>query len=751
MRSRAPWRLSAVVATAMMLAILAPADARADTGNPLLAELGRNESRILSEPFPIVPGGTVLGYGLAERLERQGYVRTRGRRPSAPGEFFWGNEVFWLFLRAHRSDGKRRAARLVALDLGAGGRVLGLRAADGDPLDSVRLEPEVLAESLDERRAQRVPIRLDALPELVWRPVLAAEDARFFEHPGVDGRSVARALLANARAGGVAQGGSTITQQLIKNRDLTPKRSLGRKASEALRALALEARVDKRDILEAYLDQVYLGHVDGLAIHGLGTAARVYFSKSAERLTLAEAALIAGMIQAPNRRTPTRHAQAARARRDWALSRMEDLGWASAADVAKARAQPVRARPSAPERPPAAEFRAWIAADVAAEAVAIDRGYVVQSRLDPLLQQRAGAAVRAHLKDLRRRHPRLRNAPLSAALVTLESYTGAVLAHVGGDPAGDVGFDRARSARRQPGSAIKPLLLLEAFDDCGARPALFPAARVADAPLEIALPTGSWKPSNDDDRFRGPVTLRRALVESLNVPFVRLARHCGLRTSARSLRAAGLDIPSPPPPSFALGAVETSPLRLAAAYSALANAGDASEPWAWSRIEESDGSLVRRRRTRETHVADRGAAFLVRDVLRDAVAEGTARGAAIEGIDVAAKTGTSSDRRDAWLAGTAGSLVTVVWVGRDDGRPLGLSGGLAAAPLWRTFMETAVAARPPHSIERPPTVVERWIDPKTGLLVRSFSPGAQSELFLRGRLPPRDRFWRTDEPVEVLR
>lgn len=756
-----PWKqwIGSTVGTALAAWALAlPSVSMAGT---LEDELGRSESRIYAAPFLLAPGRSVWDYSLEARLERLDYHRVRGRRPTAPGEYFWGHDVFWIFRRAHRRGGEDLPAELVGLRLGEGGEILGWRgdpdAAEGADDGELRawLEPELLAESLTEDRAPRRLIDLDAVPEHVWRSVLAAEDARFFEHAGLDARSLARALLANARAGRVTQGGSTITQQLIKNRDLTSRRSLSRKASEAVRALALEAEYDKREILQTYLNQVYLGHVGGVAVHGLGTAARAYFAKPARRLTLPEAALLAAIIQGPNRLSPVRHADRVRQRRDWVLSRLEELGWATPEAAAAARREAISLRVQEPSPPIAPHFRAWVAAlaeDAAPRRVAKGRGVVVESTLDPILQELAEDAVGTWLGELRRRHPSLRDAPLQAALVAVEPATGAVLAYVGGDPAGPRGgFDRARNARRQPGSAVKPLLLLEAFETCGGRDPLHPASRVADEPLRLDLPSGPWSPVNSDGRFHGVVSVREALRQSLNVPFVRIARWCGLGRTARRLRRAGLDVPRDPPPAFALGAVETSPLELAGAYTVFAQLGRAARPQAIERLERPGGRRLRRFADNGRRVSDPATAYLIRDLMLGAVRDGTARGAAADGLDVAAKTGTTSERRDAWLAGHAGGLVTVVWVGRDDDRPLDLTGSAAAAPLWKRFMESAVPARPPHPVDRPEGVVSLWVDPETGLLVRRGHRRATPELFSERARPPRDRFWRRDEPVPVVR
>jgi len=723
-------------------------------------ELGRSETRVRSEPYPLLAGRTVAQTALLARLERLGYERVK-RRPEAPGRFFYGHEVFWIHRRAHRAHGRRQGEILVGLRLRrSDGMILGGLRADGEPFELDRpgrlwLEPEILSESLDGDRADRRPVDLGALPEHVWRTVLAAEDARFFAHGGVDAKSVARAALANARAGGVVQGGSTITQQLVKNRDLTPKRTVGRKVSEAVRALALEADHDKHEILEAYLNQVYLGHVDGLAVHGLGTAARVYFSRPARELTLAQAATLAAMIQGPNRLSPRRHPDRVTGRRNWVLARMEELGWAEAAQVRAARATELALLPTSPSRRAPRHFLSWVSEFTHHETprhLGKQRGVMVETTLDPWLQQLAERSVRRGLERLREDQRRLRREELSAVLVALDADTGAVLAYVGGDPARPRDeFDRARSARRQPGSTAKPLVLLEAFESCGARDALHPASRVADEPLTIDLPSGAWSPENYDDRYRGPLDVRTALADSLNVPFARIARWCGFEETAARLDRAGLEMPDQPPPSFALGSVETTPLDLAAAYTVFATPGRRLTPRPVHRIEKPGGDSLARIKPRRKTVVRPSTAYLIRSLLTTAVERGTARGVAIDGLDVAAKTGSTSGLRDAWLVGHAGSLVTVVWVGLDDGGRLGLTGSKGAGPIWRAFMAEAVEARPARAMARPGGVVEETIDPSTGLLVRSFNPRARRELFRRATLPPRDRFWRSDRPVAVVR
>jgi membrane peptidoglycan carboxypeptidase len=732
------------------LLLLAAAATQLQAGS-LDDELGRSDIRIRSAPYHLVSGVTVQEAALPERLEQLGYRRVH-HRPELPGRYFWGHETFWIYRNGHRVAGKERPAELLGLRLRKrDGMILG---PVDEKADGLWLEPLTLAESLEGDRALRRPVDLDDLPEHVWRPVLAAEDARFFDHVGVDGRAMARAMLANAKAGKVTQGGSTITQQLIKNRDLTPKRTLGRKASEALRALALEVEYDKRDILDAYLDQLYLGHVEGLAIHGLGTAARVYFSKDAEKLTLPEAALLAAIIQGPNRLSPIRNPQRALERRNWVLDRMAELGWSTPEEVGRARAAGLGLDPSSPERTGAFHFLDWVAAiagDSQSRRLEKGRGLVVETTLDPHLQMLAERAVESHLRGIRRSNRKLRSAELSAALVALDAASGAVLAYVGGDPADEKDrFDRARKARRQTGSAIKPLLLLEPFEDCGERKPLHPATRVADERLRIELPSGAWEPSNYGGRFHGVIDLRFALRHSLNVPFVRVARWCGVEPTAKRVRKTGLSLPPSPPLSFILGAVEASPLEMAGAYTVFATPGRLRKPFAISRIERPSGRRLAAFDGGGRNVVQASSAYLIRDLMRDAVARGTGGRAAIEGVEVAGKTGTSSSLRDAWFVGDDGGIVAAVWIGLDKSGSLGLTGGSAAAPLWKSFVEPASVSRPEREVKRPPDVVVSRVDTETGLRLSPRSSKGREELFRRRVQPRRDRFLRPDRPEPVI-
>jgi penicillin-binding protein 1B len=730
----------------LLAALFALEGAASAAVGDLEASIGRSEIRVYSAAYELRTGLSVGAAGLADRLEALGYRRVR-ERPQAPGQFFWGHEVLWIYRRPYRRQRRLAPAALLELPLErAGGRIRELPAGV-DPV----LEPALLAESLDGARAPRLPVELAELPEHVWRSVLAAEDARFFDHPGVDVRALSRAALRNAQAGRVVQGGSTITQQLIKNRDLTPRRRVGRKLSEAVRALRLEGEHSKEEILQAYLNSVYFGHVGGLALHGVGAAARAYFGKSAARLGLGESALLAALIQGPNRLHPERHPEAALARQRWVLSRLEELGWAEPAALAAARRGGLpRLALRPPPPPPARAFVRWIGESLGGRAqrrLGKGRGVVIETTLDPFLQVAAKDAVRVALRRQRRA-----GRQAEAALVALDAANGDIVAYVAGDPDdGADRFDRVRQSRRQPGSAIKPLVMLEALAACGDREPLYASRRVLDEPLRLDLASGPWRPENIGRRYRGTVDLREALVQSLNVPFVRVGRWCGFDEVAGRMRRAGLDLPAEPPPALVLGAVETSPLRLATAFTALARNGRMVEARPWTRVRRPAGRGLARWRVDSRRIVDPVSAYITRDLLRDAVARGTGAAAAIDGVVVWGKTGTSSGGRDAWFVGGAGRLVTAVWLGAAGGGRGGLRGGADAAPAWREFMRRAAPAYPGAPPPRPDGLVERWLEESTGLLVRRRRPGTRRELYRRGAEPPRRRLLRADvaqAPIE---
>ena len=587
--------------------------------------------------------------------------------------------------------------------------------------------PPVVIAALDGGPTElRIPVRLDQLPDHLVGAVLAIEDQRFHQHHGLDVRRIGGALVANLKAGGIAQGGSTITQQLAKNLYLTARRTPLRKAREAAMALVLEARYDKGDILEAYVNEIYLGQDGGRAIHGVGAAARFYFGKDIRRIGLSESALLAGMIHAPNRYAPTRHPRAARERRNLVLAVMTEQQRISRslAERASRAGLPTRVWPA--RTVDGRHFRDYIRPRVPRRLPR--RGAAIHTTLDASMQRIAERAVRHGLD-------RLRNPGVEAALVAIDPRSGEVLAMVGGRDYGASQFDRATVARRQPGSAFKPIVALAALERTDGRdPSFTLATYVDDEPLQVRTSSGPWQPVNYDRRFRGRVTVREAMEQSLNVPFARIGLAVGPERIVATARRVGITSPLNPVPSLALGSSEVTLLELVRAYGVLAAGGSLAE----ERTLLSYGPYGRDPEPGEAassrEVVDPAVAYLVTSTLEGVVARGTGRALNASGRyeSVAGKTGTSNDWRDAWFVAYTPSLVVGAWVGFDDGRSLGTTGAGAALPIVARFLDEIDTGEDWDPFDVPDGITERYIAREDGGWL---SECGEREIFLAGTEP----------------
>jgi penicillin-binding protein 1B len=541
------------------------------------------------------------------------------------------------------------------------------------------------------------PVSIKKLPVVVKRAVLAAEDHRFDSHLGIDPIGILRAAWVNFRSLGIRQGGSTITQQLIKLRLLESRRTFVRKLQELWLALVLERFWSKDAILEAYLNEVYLGSVDGPTIRGIGAASRVYVGKDIAKLTLAEAALLAGMIRAPNRYAPDEHPLEARERRDVVLARMRDLGWASDSDYRHARAQKVRTRPAGVAAAPVAPYFADMVRREVRERFANLVGGVpaaITTTLDPTLQRLAERAVSRGLERLEAEHPRLRRTEpgdqLQAVLIALDPYTGEIQALVGGREYRASQFNRAVFARRHVGSAFKPFVYAAALT--GSAPKFSPSSVIRDAPILVKTADGLWRPRNYGDHYEGPVSVGRALAASLNAVTVRVGLEVGLAQVSKMARRLGIESPIPHGPATLLGAVEMTPLELARAYLPFANMGLRPGKASLVKTVRADGKTVFTEQSQATRVLSLLESELMRLLLEDVIQDGTgvrARALGAKG-PLAGKTGTTNEGRDAWFVGYCSTLLALVWVGFDNGEPHGLTGAEAALPIWIDFMRQAL-------------------------------------------------------------
>jgi len=602
------------------------------------------------------------------------------------------------------------------------------RVASVRPSSGVVLPPTRLGR-IGNPDEQREPVELSQIGRFIEPALITMEDRRFREHRGVDLSGIARALWANLTRQRT-QGGSTLTQQLAKNLFLSHDRTVRRKVREVFFAAALETQLTKDEILELYLSEVYLGQMGGMPLYGVEQAATAWFGTSAERLTLAEVATIIGVIPSPNRYSPLRHPDQARERRDLVLSRMVEAGVLDARDAEAAKAEPIVIDGLAPSQVRSAPY----AVDAAIERVeatlgqgVFARGLDVYTTIHPLYQRAAEEAVALSMEALDEAYDKARGAQVALASVRIDS--GEVVALVGGRDYADSAFNRAVDGYRQIGSTVKPLTLVKAYD---ARVAS-PATRLPDEPITVDLGGESWTPRNYDGKYEGEVTVRRMLEASRNIPAVHLAQELGLGRLKTFLLQAGLTR-AHGMPSAALGAFEASPLEVAGAYT-LFHSGVAMRPEIVSGVRTADGRWVLEPRARERQVVDPRAAAQAMDLLQGVVAHGTGRSAGNFGVGHPAggKTGTTDEYRDAWFVGLSPELSTAVWVGRDKGENLGLSGGRAALPTWARYMAATGTVK--GVFPRPEGLREVTICRESSQKETNGCSDLSTELFWAGNVP----------------
>jgi len=703
------------------------------------------QARVFSAPYVMTEDLPVDRADLAERLTRLGYRKVNGA-PLTPGEYAIRFHTFDIYLNEFDYPEGRAEARRVRVKTGFG-RVGNIEdGISGENLAAARLEPEQVGALSGNVREERAPVDINDLPKDLLNAVVAVEDRRFERHLGVDPRGILRALFANVKSGEVVQGGSTITQQLAKN--LYPDagdRTITRKLWETLAAICLEMVHSKPEILERYLNQIYLAQRGPTSIIGVGAAARHYFGKDARYLDLSESALLAGFIQSPGRYQPYRHQQAALERRNLVLRLMRDEGFISTKQLETAAATPLllRREPSADPRmaPYFVDFVAQELQRLELRDPASHVGLRVFTTLDPLLQARAQAVLERSLAAYETQYRQLRPMPggaLQGAIVALRPRDGAVVVMVGGRNYSETQFNRAVQAHRQPGSLFKPFVYLAGFEKAQRDPGtgLTAATVLDDSPLEVEVAGEPWTPHNYDEEFRGPVSARQALTQSLNIPTIRAAELVGLRDVVRMARRCGIESRLEPVPSIALGTFEVSPLEIAAAFTTIANLGERAAPRVLTAVVKENGEALEVPAPETRQAVSPQAAWLTLDLMHDVVDHGTGAGIWAYGVQgpYAGKTGTTDDGRDAWFVGFNANLLAITWVGFDNNRPLRLGGSALALPIWAQFMARSGPVRG-GGWERPDGIVEVNVDPTTGLQASYRCPDSQSELFIAGTEP----------------
>lgn len=582
----------------------------------------------------------------------------------------------------------------------------------------------------------RIFVPLAQIPMKLRQGVIAAEDARFYEHGALDLQGIARAAVKNLMSASVKEGGSTITQQLAKTLFLSHERTIGRKVKELQLASELEQRYTKDQILEMYLNSIYFGH----GAYGVEAAARTYFSKSVTGLTLPEAALLAGLPRAPGRYSPLIDIKRAKARRQYVLDRMVATGAIKQAQARRANLAPVSVNPMFRSKGMAPWFIDYVRAQLderLGPIVVRKGGLKIYTTLNAVMQQAAVKAISRGVAAIAQRHKEQGKggaATLEGALVALDVRSGEIKAWVGGSDYSRSQFNRVVQARRQPGSAFKPLVYAAAFER-----GLTPATMIDDAPISFEIGTGSrretWAPENLDRKYRGQITLRQALEESINVPTVRLIAAIGVDPVIDLARRLGITSELRREYALALGVSEVSLLEMTSVYQAFADRGSLAPPFAIRRVVGSGEVVLEERFPEPRQVMSEEVAFVLTTVLEGVVERGTGKAARRIGRPAAAKTGTTQAAEDLWFLGYTPSVVAGIWLGYDQRRSIGSheTAGKVAAPIWVDFMKRSLDNSPAEPFLPPGGVVRVWINRKTGQPASSNNPDAFDEYFIQGQ------------------
>lgn len=690
-------------------------------------------AHVYARPLELFPGAEISREQFIRELEGLNY--RHGVEGGRPGSYDRHGQRFIVNSRAFAFwDGKEPALQFeVAFD---GDRVSELvELPQRIPLTLVRLDPIHFASISPAHNEDRVLVVRETLPPLLVDTLLAVEDRKFYDHPGLDIRGLGRAVVANIKAGELVQGGSTLTQQLVKNYFLTSERSLVRKFKEALMSLLLELHYDKDDVLTAYCNEIYLGQDGRRAIHGFGLGAQFYFGVPLSELKPQDIALLVGLVQGPSLFDPRRSPERALKRRNAVLDILAQQGVLKDSEAASLKRSALGVTPGTPS---AARFpafadmvRAQLRRDYKEEDLRSE-GLRIFTTLDPQAQWAAEQALERGLKDLDPGDPARAQALQGAALVT-DVAAGEVLAVVGDRRPRVNSFNRALLARRQVGSIVKPVVYLTALAHGG----YTLASPIDDAPLAVDIDGGApWTPSNYDNRSHGVVPLFSALAHSYNLATVRLGLDLGVQGVRRMINQLGVEEEINPYPSLLLGALDLSPVQVAQMYHTIASGGFYSPLRAIRAVVSADGQLLQRYGLETSQVLPPEAAYLTTAALHYAVREGT--GAALqnglpEGRVVAGKTGTTNDLRDSWFAGYGGSHLAVVWIGRDDNHPIGLTGSTGAMRVWGDLSNrigmTSLPLTPPENVEW------HWIERDTQTLSVEQCPNAVVLPFVRGTEP----------------
>ncbi|MCG7968768.1 MAG: penicillin-binding protein 1B [Candidatus Thiodiazotropha taylori] len=671
-------------------------------------------AKVYGRSLALYPGAPVTLEHLEQTLLGLGYRQVK--HPDRPGEYSRYRGRVLLRTRPFHFPDIDRPSDYMEVTLGSQGVRSLKRASSGEPVGHYRIEPRLIGSLSSAHGEDRILLSREALPELLVDALIAVEDRNFHHHFGVDPIAIARALWANLRAKRVVQGGSTLTQQLVKNFFLNPQRSLWRKFNEALMALILDWRYSKDEILQAYANEIYLGQQGGRAIHGFALASRFYFNRPLQELDLPRLAMLVTLVRGPSAYDPRRHPKQARQRRHLVLQLMRDQGVIDAQQAAKAQQAPLGVEQGSLHSSGSPAFMDLVKRQLRRDYKEADLnagGLRVFSTLDPWLQERAELALSKQLKRLEKARG-IASGTLQGAVTLADVETGEVTALVGDRNPRFAGFNRALDAVRPVGSLIKPAVYLSALDQPGRYQLFTP---LEDKPIRIKGANGEiWAPDNYDNLIHEDVNLQQALVESLNLATVHLGLSVGLKSVLDSLYQLGIRRPISAYPSLLLGAVSLSPLEMTQMYQTLANGGFSATLKSIREVTDSQGEPLSRYPLEIESRADSKAVYLLRQALQEVTRSGT--GKALQWLlpddtAVAGKTGTTDKLRDSWFAGFDRRRVSVAWIGRDDNAPTGLTGSSGAMRVWADLMNSIGIQSLLEDLPRGVEMVA--IDPASGL------------------------------------
>jgi penicillin-binding protein 1B len=689
-------------------------------------------AKVYARPLELFAGQKLSKADLLIELDALGYRREKSVK--GPGAVAVAANNVDLHTRGFQFYEGAEPSQSVRIRF-SGEHVAGLQLASGGDLAVARLEPMLIGGLYPASHEDRILIKLEQAPPYLVDTLVAVEDREFFSHYGVSPKSIARAIWVNASAGQVRQGGSTLTQQLVKNFYLSNERSLTRKATEAMMALLLEVHYEKNDILEAYLNEVFLGQDGRRAVHGFGLASQYFFSQPLSELKLQHVALLVGMVKGPTYYNPRRNPERALARRNMILDLLVEQGVASAAEVTAAKQKPLgvthRGSMADSSFPTFLDLVKRQLREDYREQDLTEEGLRIFTSFDPILQLKAEAAMRESFERLSGRKG---IDQVEAAMVVSNPETGEVQALIGGRQPGFAGFNRAVDARRPIGSLVKPAIYLAALE----RPSQYTLTSVLqDQPFSVKGQDGQvWRPQNYGRQAHGNVYLYKALAHSYNLSSAKLGLELGVPTVLKTLDRLGVTQDWPAYPSMLLGAGALSMMDVTSMYQTLANGGFNTPLRGIRSVLTAEGEPLKRYPFQIQQRFDPGAIYLVQSALQRTMREGTGRSAYSQlpgSLNLAGKTGTSNDLRDSWFAGFSQDLLAVVWMGRDDNGPTSLTGATGALQVWTRFMGKA----DPMSLNMPPpdNVIQAWIDPVSGRGSDASCPGALQMPYIRGSQP----------------